>query len=90
MTRDIKELRKEISSLDESIIALLSKRMHIAWEIANYKIANWLPIFDPVREKEILEKYSEMVDFNIYDIYEAIMTESKRLQGEKFIKINPS
>lgn len=86
MTRDIKDLRKEISSLDKDLITLLSRRMQLSLEVADYKIANQLPIFDPIREKEILKQYSRMVDFDIYGIYEAIMTESKRLQWEKFKK----
>ncbi len=83
MTQDIKELRNEISSIDQEILILLSKRMNLAGEVAEYKLENWLPIFDPIREKEILEKYSKIVDFDIHDIYQAIMDESKRLQQEK-------
>lgn len=82
MIRDIKTLRNEISMIDKEILILLSKRMKLAWEVAEYKKANNLPIFDASREKEIIESYSKEVNFNISGIYNAIMEESKIFQKE--------
>ncbi len=60
--------------------------MQLSQKIAEYKRENNLPIFDPVREKEIIEKYSQMVDFDISHIYQAIMDESKQIQKNRVIK----
>ena len=60
--------------------------MQLSQKIAEYKRENNLPIFDPVREKEIIEKYSQMVDFDIAHIYQAIMDESKNIQKNRVKK----
>lgn len=80
MTRDLTTLRQEISSLDHEILDLLTRRMALSLEVAAYKASQWLPVFDPVREKEMISHYSDRVDFDITGIYQAIMDESKRLQ----------
>ncbi len=80
MSIQLNDLRDQISELDNEILILLSKRMLLSWAIAEYKKQNGLPIYDPVRENELFEKYSEKVDFDILPIYRAIMDESKRLQ----------
>ncbi len=40
MTQDLKELRNKISSIDQEILILLSKRMNLAGEVAEYKLEN--------------------------------------------------
>ena len=80
MSIQLHDLRDQISELDNQILILLSKRMLISSSIAEYKKQNGLPIYDPVREKALLKKYSERVNFDIFPIYQAIMDESKRLQ----------
>lgn len=86
MTRDLTTLRSLISSIDHEILDILPRRMALSLEVAAYKTSQWLPVFDPVREKEILAHYADRVDFDITSIYQAIMDESKRLQREKISK----
>ncbi len=76
-------LRDEISTLDREILQLLARRMELSFQIAQYKKENGLPIYDPIREHELLERYGKEVDFDITHIYQAIMDESKRLQRER-------
>lgn len=76
----ISELRAGITHIDHEILSLLTRRMEIARDIALYKKERSLPIFDPTREQEIIETYSAIVDFDIRDIYTAIMQESKNIQ----------
>lgn len=83
MPRDLTTLRHEISSIDHEILDLLSRRMALSGEVAEYKMAAGLPIYDPVREKEMIEHYSDRVDFDISKIYTEIMAESKRIQEKK-------
>lgn len=57
---DLNELRVEIDKIDRSLIELVSKRMDIAGEIAEYKKKNGLPILDSKREREKLVEISDM------------------------------
>ena len=82
MSKDLISIRNAISSLDEAILSLLSERMRLAGEIAIYKKEHNLPIFDPKRESEILEAYAKLVDFDIRNIFQAIMEESKKIQNK--------
>lgn len=56
---DIKELRTEIDDINAQLVELYKKRMGISAQIAEYKKENGLPIFDPIRERELLCNVSE-------------------------------
>jgi chorismate mutase len=90
MPRDLTTLRHEISSIDHEILDLLSRRMILSSEVAEYKMSAGLPIYDSVREKEMIEHYWDRVDFDISRIYTEIMAESKRLQETHMKQKNPS
>jgi chorismate mutase len=90
MPRDLSTLRHEISSIDHEILDLLSRRMILSSEVAEYKMSAGLPIYDSVREREMIEHYSDRVDFDISRIYTEIMAESKRLQETHMKQKNPS
>ena len=53
---DIKEARKKIDEIDEQLIKLFTERMNTAASIAEYKKQNTKPVFDPAREREIINK----------------------------------
>ena len=54
--------RNEIDAIDREMALLFTKRMNAAKEIALYKEKNGLPIFDAVRETEVLEKNAALLD----------------------------
>lgn len=56
---ELEDLRKQINETDNEITALFTKRMEIAGEIAKYKADNALPVFDRLREREILNRLTE-------------------------------
>ena len=56
---ELENLRKQINETDNEITALFTKRMEIAGEIAKYKADNALPVFDRLREREILNRLTE-------------------------------
>jgi len=58
---ELQELRSEIDKIDEQLIRLFQERMDISVEVAEYKKKHDLPINDPIREKEILDKLSAKV-----------------------------
>lgn len=58
---DIQELRKQINDIDEQMVKNFADRMHVALEIAKYKKENGLPVFDPARERDVLNKQTSAV-----------------------------
>ncbi|MCS7097964.1 MAG: prephenate dehydratase [Candidatus Methanomethyliaceae archaeon] len=52
----LKELREEIDKIDKKIVELLDERLKICKEIDRIKSSMKLPIFDPRREKDVIEK----------------------------------
>ncbi len=56
---DLKELRTEINEIDEEILKLFLRRMEVAGQVADYKKAHHLPIYQPAREQEILESAAQ-------------------------------
>lgn len=75
----LQELRKRIDEIDDSMLRLFIERMGISTEVAKYKIANNLPVFQSGREDEIIntvrnsspdeiKNSSEILFKNIMDI----------------------
>jgi len=54
--RDISSIRQEIDKVDSALSALFEERMDLAKEVAAYKQETGKPLFDPEREKQVLEK----------------------------------
>lgn len=46
--------RREIDEIDQNILELLSKRMSVSREIGRYKLANDVPIIQPIRYDDII------------------------------------
>ena len=55
---DLNELRTEINAIDDELLRLFLRRMEVAGQVADYKKAHQLPIYQPQREQEILESVS--------------------------------
>lgn len=58
MSNEIKELRKELDSLDDQISELLQKRVETGKKIVKLKKEAGISKDDPDREQEILERIS--------------------------------
>ncbi len=59
---DIQQLRKQINDIDAQLVKNFDDRMNVALEIAKYKKENGLPVFDPAREREVLNRQVSAVD----------------------------
>src|SRR3954469_9302090 len=49
------DLRKDIDRVDEVIVRLLNERARVACEIGRLKKAGGVPIYQPEREKQVIE-----------------------------------
>ena len=56
---DLAALRGELDVVDYQITELLERRLHIAKKIGEIKQYQGIPVFDPVREKEVLRTRGE-------------------------------
>lgn len=54
MIEDLNELRNQISSIDSRLLELFRDRMQVARNIAAAKAGTDKPVYDPVREEELL------------------------------------
>lgn len=80
MARELSEIRSDIETIDDQLLVLLTQRMWYSVEVAERKIAQGRPVFDPDREADLLKRYSKRVSFNVVEIFQAIMDESKQIQ----------
>ncbi len=54
--KDLKDLRNLIDDIDTKMATLFEQRMMIVKDVALYKEANKIPVFDESRENEVIEK----------------------------------
>ena len=78
--------RQEINAADEEMARLFEKRMEAARKIAAYKKEHGLPVFDEVREKQVLESGAERVEDDelrgyYTEFLRDVMTVSKQFQS---------
>ncbi len=82
---DLSELRKKIDNVDEQLLPLLLKRMNLSKQVAEYKHEAGIPVLNPAREKEILDKIGAQA--GEYGgackvVYSTMMDVSRALQHE--------
>lgn len=82
---DLTDLRKEIDQIDDELVQLFCKRMHIASLVADYKKATGSPIHHPGREQEILQRVAEKsgpeLEAYIQSLYTTIFELSRNYQS---------
>lgn len=82
--KELKDYRQSLDKIDKELKRLLDERFSISIAIGELKRANGMEIFDPEREKEILQTqgvhnesaYNEAT----MEVYKVILEESKKLQ----------
>ena len=81
---DLSEYRDEIDSIDTELVRLFCRRMEVSALIAEYKKANGLPIYDPVREQAKLTDIAGKADIEIApyakELYSLLFALSKDYQ----------
>lgn len=81
---DLSKTREKINAIDNKIIDLWKERMDAALEVAKYKKENNLPVLDPQREKELLDRVAERagegLDTYARALYNTVMGVSRSYQ----------
>lgn len=90
---DLKEIRKKIDEIDDSILNLFEQRMIHSKEVADFKIKTGKKVFDRERELSKLSVLSNKAsnDFNrhgIEELFSQIMSISRKLQYQLLAEKN--
>jgi chorismate mutase/prephenate dehydratase len=84
----VEALRREVDKLDYEVINLLKKRVELAKAISKAKKEEGIPIYDPLREGEVLKRVKKLAlkkDLSLDEvtwIYRKIMALCRRFEGE--------
>lgn len=83
---DLDLCRKDIDAIDAKILSLLSDRLDVASAIGRIKERRGLAVFDPEREKAILDRmakksHGRLTPGAIRDIYTRIISAGRAVQG---------
>ena len=79
------QIRDQVDNIDSQIYDLFAKRLDLSCEVAEYKIANNMNVFDPVREEEKLDNIAIRSDDaflsqGMVELFSQIMSISKKKQ----------
>lgn len=82
---DINHWRQRIDDLDGQIVALLNERAAAALEIGEIKNRMQTPVYDPDRERQVLDHVASLsggplADDAIRRLFERIIDENRRLE----------
>jgi chorismate mutase len=91
----IEDWRAEIDSLDSQILNLISARARAAIKVGEIKKAQHLPIMDPDREREVIDKICSanagpLDNQAVERIFRRIIVESRRVEEQKSEQIGAS
>ncbi len=82
---DISDWRKRIDELDKKLVELLNQRSRAAAEIGKLKRARGEPIYQPEREREVLERIQRLnkgplTDAQLKRLFERIVDEAREVE----------
>ena len=86
MELDLKEIRKNLDTIDDQLIALFRERMQLSAQVAAYKKEKNMPILDSGREAQILDKVGREAGEELAEyaktVYQTLLQVSKAYQAE--------
>ena len=82
----IDSLREEIDTIDNDLLQLLARRLHVVHRVGDHKREKGLHVFDPNREEKLLRKLVHAApdafdEQSVRNIFAAIVGECRRLEG---------
>ncbi len=88
---DIEDWRTQIDEVDRRLVELLNQRATAAREIGRLKRNTSMPIYEPIREKQIFENvcrvnHGPLPDSELRQVYERIIDVMRNIQK---IEIQP-
>ncbi|MCA9641060.1 MAG: chorismate mutase [Polyangiaceae bacterium] len=85
MDPELAELRDAIDALDREILELVARRVEVVLRVGDFKRARNLRVYDPARERDVLDKLSAacrspLTQETVRRIFERLIDESRRLE----------
>ncbi len=83
--KDIDDLRQRIDWIDEQLVRLLNARAECALQLGHLKKAQGMDIYQPAREREVLDNVQRLNtgpldDGAIRRLFERVIDEARRLE----------
>ena len=87
MQDDISDLRGQINQIDEQLVGLLNQRAGLAKRIGNTKKATGDEVYDPDRERSVLERVDALNEGPLdkgalEEVFACIITACREIQME--------
>ena len=85
VVKDIDDLRQRIDWIDEQLVRLLNARAECALQVGHAKKARGMDIYQPAREREVLQNVQRLNtgpldDGAIKRLFERVIDENRRLE----------
>lgn len=82
---DLTGLRKAIDAVDSRLLELMAERIRLVLEVGAYKARHDIPVYDPERERQLLERLTSQAPAplepdTVRRIFERLIDESRRLE----------
>jgi chorismate mutase len=82
---DLVGLRKAIDAVDARLLELMAERIRLVLEVGAYKAKHDIPVYDPERERQLLERLTSLAPAplepdTVRRIFERLIDESRRLE----------
>ena len=83
--QELETLRVAIDAVDAEILSLVAKRIGLVLQIADYKRGRALPIYDPARERSVIDRLIGLAPASldaqlVRRVFERIIDESRRIE----------
>ena len=94
MAPGLQQLRDAIDKIDRQIVELLAERLRLVIKVGELKLAHQLPVYDPNRERELIERVTRavadpMTPGMAQRIFECIIQESRSLEQKHVTDSTP-
>ena len=82
---ELEALRAAIDAVDAEILWLVGKRIELVLQIAEYKRSRALPVYDPARERTVIDRLIGLAPSTldaqlVRRVFERIIDESRRIE----------
>jgi chorismate mutase len=82
---ELDKLRRAIDAVDTSLLELIHERVRLVLEVGAYKAKRGLAVYDPERERRLLERLTSLAQppvepDTVRRIFERLIDESRRLE----------
>jgi chorismate mutase len=88
---ELDALRDRIDAIDTQILELVAERIRIVLEVGNYKRERGIQVYDPARERILLDRLSSdppapLDAATVRRVFERLIDESRRLEQHHVAK----